>query len=76
MKKLDTRAPKDLTKQNIKAKTQKMVEELAELQNLLFAESKHSLLVVIQGMDGKRKGWSDPQCDEFTESTGCNGKIL
>jgi len=31
------------------------VEELDELQNRLFAESKHSVLVVMQGMDGSGK---------------------
>ncbi|MBL0335506.1 MAG: polyphosphate kinase [Chitinophagaceae bacterium] len=53
--KLDTRAPKDLDKTAIKAKTEKLVAELGELQNLLFAESKHAILVVIQGMDGSGK---------------------
>ena len=31
------------------------MKELDELQNLLFAENKHSVLVVIQGMDGSGK---------------------
>lgn len=52
---LDTRAPKDLDKKEIKEKTDKILEELDELQNLLFAESKHSILIVIQGMDGSGK---------------------
>lgn len=52
---ISTRAPKDLDKKEIKDKTEKMVAELDDLQNLLFAESKHSILVVIQGMDGSGK---------------------
>jgi len=52
---LDTRAPKDLDKQSAKDATAKIVEELDELQNLLFAEGKHSVLIVIQGMDGSGK---------------------
>ena len=52
---ISTRAPKDLDKAEIKRKTQKMLVELDELQNLLFAEGKHSVLVVIQGMDGSGK---------------------
>jgi PPK2 family polyphosphate:nucleotide phosphotransferase len=52
---VDTRAPKDLDKKEIKEKTAAILEELDELQNLLFAESKHSVLVVIQGMDGSGK---------------------
>jgi PPK2 family polyphosphate:nucleotide phosphotransferase len=51
----DTRAPKDLDKKETKEKTEKMLPELDDLQNLLFAESKHSVLVVIQGMDGSGK---------------------
>jgi PPK2 family polyphosphate:nucleotide phosphotransferase len=55
LKKISTRAPKDWDKEETKKKTAKILEELDELQNLLFAESKHSVLVVIQGMDGSGK---------------------
>ena len=53
--KIDTRAPKDMDKQATKEKTAKLVEELDDLQNLLFAEGKHSILVIIQGMDASGK---------------------
>ncbi len=52
---ISTRAPKDLDKKEIKEKLEKILMELDELQNLLFAENKHSILVVIQGMDGSGK---------------------
>jgi PPK2 family polyphosphate:nucleotide phosphotransferase len=52
---LSTRAPKDMNKEETKAKTRKILEEMDELQNLLFAEHKHSVLIVIQGMDGSGK---------------------
>lgn len=52
---IPTRAPKELDKTEIKKKTETLLEELDELQNLLFAEGKHSVLVVIQGMDGSGK---------------------
>ena len=55
LKKIDTRAPKELDKKELKEKTEKILVELDELQNLLFAEGKHSILVVIQGMDGSGK---------------------
>lgn len=55
LKNISTRAPKDWDKESTKEKTAKLVEELDELQNLLFAECKHSVLVVIQGMDGSGK---------------------
>jgi PPK2 family polyphosphate:nucleotide phosphotransferase len=51
----DTRAPKELDKADTKEKTKKILEELQELQNLLYAESKHSILVVLQGMDASGK---------------------
>ena len=52
---INTRAPKDLDKKEIKEKTLSILEELDELQNLLYAESKHSILIVIQGIDGSGK---------------------
>jgi PPK2 family polyphosphate:nucleotide phosphotransferase len=52
---VDTRAPKELDKKETKEQTLAILEELDELQNLLFAESKHSVLVVIQGIDGSGK---------------------
>jgi len=52
---IDTRAPKDLDKQEIKQKTKQLLSELDDLQNLLFASSKYSILIVIQGMDGSGK---------------------
>lgn len=55
LKDISTRAPKDLDKTETKKETSAILEELDELQNLLFAESKHSVLVVIQGMDGSGK---------------------
>lgn len=52
---ISTRAPKELEKVATKKITAEILEELDELQNLLFAEGKHSILVVIQGMDGSGK---------------------
>jgi PPK2 family polyphosphate:nucleotide phosphotransferase len=52
---ISNRAPKDLDKQDTKEKTARILEELDELQNLLYAESKHSVLVIIQGMDASGK---------------------
>ncbi len=52
---ISTRAPEGLDKKEFKEKTALLIEELNELQNLLFAENKHAVLVVIQGMDGSGK---------------------
>jgi PPK2 family polyphosphate:nucleotide phosphotransferase len=55
LKDISTRAPKDLDKESTKKKTNEILNKLDDLQNLLFAESKHSVLVVIQGMDASGK---------------------
>lgn len=55
LKDISTRAPKDLDKEKTRDKTTKIIEELDELQNLLYAEGKYSVLVVIQGMDASGK---------------------
>jgi PPK2 family polyphosphate:nucleotide phosphotransferase len=55
LKDISTRAPKDYDKSDTKEKFAKMLEEFSELQNLLFASSTYSLLVVFQGMDASGK---------------------
>ena len=55
LKDIDTRAPKDWDKKETKEKLEDIIAELDELQNLLYAEGKHSILVVIQGMDASGK---------------------
>lgn len=55
LKDTSTRAPKDWDKEETKAKMEGIIESLNELQNLLYAESKHSVLVVLQGMDASGK---------------------
>jgi PPK2 family polyphosphate:nucleotide phosphotransferase len=53
--KISTRAPKDLDKQQTKDETAALLKELDELQNVLYAEAKHSVLVILQGMDASGK---------------------
>lgn len=55
LKDIDTRAPGHLEKQEIKEETRKIIAELYDLQNQLYAESKHSVLVILQGMDASGK---------------------
>lgn len=47
--------PKGIKKKAIKESTQEYVERIGALQKVLRAESKHSLLVVLQGMDASGK---------------------
>ena len=52
---ISTRAPEKFSKEKVKKEIQKLKFRLEELQNLLYAESKHALLVVMQGMDASGK---------------------
>ena len=52
---IDTRAPKGFNKEDTKAETVKIIKELDELQNLLYASAKYSILIILQGMDASGK---------------------
>jgi PPK2 family polyphosphate:nucleotide phosphotransferase len=52
---ISTEAPKGVSKKDLKEVTAKLVERLGELHNIMYAEGKYSMLVVLQGMDGSGK---------------------
>jgi PPK2 family polyphosphate:nucleotide phosphotransferase len=53
--KISTKAPKEFEKQQTKEETLELVQELNQLQNVLYAESKHSVLIILQGIDASGK---------------------
>lgn len=53
--KISTRPPKDLDKRKAKKETEQYVARISELQNIMYAEGKWSLLIVLQGMDASGK---------------------
>ena len=52
---ISTKAPKNLEKAEIKEKTKELAKEIGELVYKMYAEKKHSLLIVLQGMDSSGK---------------------
>ena len=44
-----------LDKDKTKAKTEKLCDRIGDLQHLLYADARHSLLIVLQGMDTSGK---------------------
>lgn len=52
---ISSKAPKDFDKKQTKEETLVLLEELDALQNLLYAEARHSVLVILQGMDASGK---------------------
>jgi PPK2 family polyphosphate:nucleotide phosphotransferase len=55
LKETSTKAPKELDKKQTKEETARLLKELDGLQNLLYAEGKHAVLVILQGMDASGK---------------------
>ena len=55
LKHLSTEAPHGLHKDKIKKEFEEILKDLDKLQNLLYAEGRHSILIVIQGMDASGK---------------------
>ena len=55
LKKISTKAPAKLSKEKTVLKTAKMLSELDDLQNLLYDEGKHAVLIVLQGVDASGK---------------------
>ncbi len=55
LKDIDTKAPKGTDKAKTKVALAGILKGLDELQNLMYAENKHSILIVIQGMDASGK---------------------
>lgn len=52
---ISTRAPKHFDKEETKELTKELADKIGDLQNKLYANKKHSLLVILQGMDGTGK---------------------
>lgn len=52
---ISTKADPEINKEEIKKQTKKIIKKLDDLQNLLYAESKHSILIILQGMDASGK---------------------
>jgi PPK2 family polyphosphate:nucleotide phosphotransferase len=53
--KIPTVPPKNMSKKEIKEKTEKYIQIIRERQHILYAQSKYSILIVLQGMDASGK---------------------
>ena len=69
--KFPTRAPDDLVKENTKEKTLALLGELGELQNILYAQNRYSLLVLLQGMDASGKDGAIREVFAGVNPMGC-----
>ncbi|MEO5641699.1 MAG: PPK2 family polyphosphate kinase [Bacteroidia bacterium] len=69
---ISTRAPKSFDKERIKAKTEFLKTVIIEQQNLLYAQRKHSLLIVLQGLDASGKDGLISNVFSGLNPLGCN----
>lgn len=74
LNKVSTNPSSSLKKEKIKKETDKYIYALSELQNLLYAEAKHSLLIVIQGMDASGKDGAIKKVFTGINPMGCKIK--
>ena len=70
LSKIDTDAPGDKVK--TQEATAKLVERLGELQELLYAEHKHKILIILQGMDTSGKDGAIRKVLRETSPQGIN----
>jgi len=71
-----TKPPADYNKKEIKKKTEKICEEIADLQELMIANKDHSLLVVFQGMDSSGKGGATRETFKYCSPVGVRAKAF
>lgn len=65
-----TRAPKELDKHETKKKLDELAQEIADMQHILYAEKKHSLLIIFQGMDASGKDGATRSVFRYCSPTG------
>ena len=71
---ISTRAPKDLNRKKVEKGTNDLYKRIGELQELMQAGGKHSLLVVFQGMDSSGKDGLTKRVFRYCSPVGINAK--
>ncbi len=67
---ISTKPSQGYEKDDFKRKTDSMVRRIGDLQHIMYAEKKHSLLVVFQGMDASGKDGATRKVFQFCNPTG------
>ncbi|MDO1450601.1 polyphosphate kinase [Rhodocytophaga aerolata] len=71
---IQTKAPSSLDKETIREKTQDLLNDLKELQDVFYALKKNSLLVVLQGLDASGKDGAIKKVFTGVNPMGCTVK--
>ena len=71
---ISTNAPPNFDKSKAKKHLAQLQERMPDLQNLFYAEGKHALLIVLQGMDTSGKDGTIRHVFSCINPQGCNVK--
>ncbi|MCB9304698.1 MAG: polyphosphate kinase [Lewinellaceae bacterium] len=74
LEKIDAIAPKGAGKKAMKAELTALHKRLFALQNVLYAEGKHPILIILQGMDTSGKDGTIKHVFSCINPMGCNVK--
>ncbi|HAQ37361.1 MAG TPA: polyphosphate kinase [Saprospiraceae bacterium] len=66
---ISTKAPEELSKKDVIAKTEEIVEKIGELSRLFQAANDRALLIVLQGMDASGKDGTSREVFKFVSPT-------
>ena len=69
-----TRAPKGTDEEEIREKTKDIAKEIELYQSMMSAQKKHSLLVVLQGMDSSGKDGATREVFKYCSPSGVKTK--
>lgn len=69
---IDPRGTEDLVKEEVKEENKALIKEIAALQKILFAEEKHSILIILQGVDAAGKDGTVRTIFSGINPLGCN----
>ena len=69
---ISTRAPKGLQKTSVKKETDQLARRIADLQHVMYAQRKHSLLIVFQGMDASGKDGATRKVFKYCSPSAIN----
>jgi PPK2 family polyphosphate:nucleotide phosphotransferase len=67
-----TKAPKSFNKKATQQKTKKLLKHLSDMQNILYAQSKYSVLIVMQGLDAAGKDGAIKNIFSGVNPMGCS----
>ncbi|MEO6541639.1 MAG: polyphosphate kinase, partial [Ferruginibacter sp.] len=71
---LSTKAPDGIKKKEAEKELKKLNSRIFELQNLFYAEGKHALLIILQGMDTSGKDGTIRHVFSCINPQGCGVK--